>query len=104
MTNLHKLLEHGQSIWYDNIRRALIDNGDLQALPDDGVMGVTSNPSIFEKAIAGSADYDAAIETLVVEGKSAEAIYEALALADIGRAADLLRPIYKRTAGVDGYV
>lgn len=104
MTKLHKLARLGQSVWYDNIRRALLDSGDLERLIDDGVMGVTSNPSIFEKAIAGSADYDDAIRKLVAGGKRAEAIYESLALEDIGRAADLLRPIYDETEGVDGYV
>ena len=58
MTKIHELIKQGQSIWYDNIRRALIDSGELQALIDAGVVGVTSNPSIFEKAIVGSADYD----------------------------------------------
>ncbi len=104
MTKLHELTKHGQSIWYDNIRRALIDSGELQALLDAGVMGVTSNPSIFEKAIAGSADYDVAIQELVTDGKSVEEIYEALAIEDIQRTADLLRPIYDNTKGVDGYV
>lgn len=104
MTKLNELTRLGQSIWYDNIRRALIDSGELQELLDSGVMGVTSNPSIFEKAIAGSADYDDAIEALVADGKSAEAIYEALALEDIQRTADLLRPVYERTRGADGYI
>ncbi|MFC2037939.1 transaldolase family protein [Chloroflexota bacterium] len=104
MTKLHELAQLGQSIWYDNIRRALLDSGELQALVEAGVVGVTSNPSIFEKAIAGSSDYDGALADLVTEGKSAEQIYEALALEDIRRAADLLRPVYDRTGGVDGYV
>ena len=104
MTKLHDLTRLGQSIWYDNIRRALIDSGDLQQLINDGVMGVTSNPSIFEKAIAGSADYDEAIQALAAAGKSVAEIYDALTLADIGRTADLLRPIYDQTNGVDGYV
>jgi transaldolase len=104
MTKLHELSGLGQSIWYDNIRRALIDSGELQELLDRGVMGVTSNPSIFEKAIAGSADYDAAIQRLAAEDKSADGIYEALALEDIQRTADLLRPAFDRTRGRDGYV
>jgi transaldolase len=103
MTKLHELANHGQSIWYDNIRRALIDSGGLQALLDAGVRGVTSNPSIFEKAIVGSADYDDAIKALAADGKSVEEIYEALAIEDIQRTADLLRPIYDDTGGVDGY-
>jgi transaldolase/glucose-6-phosphate isomerase len=104
MTKLHELARLGQSIWYDNIRRALLDSGELQALVEAGVVGVTSNPSIFEKAIAGSSDYDGALAELVTEGKSAQEIYEALALEDIRRTADLLRPVYDRTDGVDGYV
>ena len=78
MTKLHELSEIGQTIWYDNIQRSIIDSGELQALLDSGVMGVTSNPSIFEKAIGGSADYDDAIQTLVQEGKGAEEIMDAL--------------------------
>lgn len=104
MTKLNELANLGQSIWYDNIRRALLDSGELQALIDAGVVGITSNPSIFEKAIIGSADYDEALGELATEGKPAEGIYEALAIEDIQRAADLLRPVYDRTGRVDGYV
>jgi transaldolase len=104
MTKSHDLAQLGQSVWYDNIRRAIIDSGELQQLLDDGVLGITSNPSIFEKAIAGSADYDEAIQELVAQGKSTEVIYETLALEDIGRAADMLRSVYDATDGVDGYV
>ena len=104
MTKLHDLDRLGQSIWYDNIRRALLDSGELQALVDAGVTGVTSNPSIFEKAIAGSADYDEALGELVIEGLSEIELYETLAIEDIQRAADILRPVYDRTHGVDGYV
>ncbi|MFW6069389.1 MAG: transaldolase [Chloroflexota bacterium] len=104
MTTLSDLAQLGQSIWYDNISRALIETGALESLLDDGVKGVTSNPSIFEKAIAGSTDYDEAILALVDTNLSAGQIYEVLALADIQRAADLLRPIYEETGGVDGYV
>jgi transaldolase/glucose-6-phosphate isomerase len=82
----------------------LLDSGELRALIEDGVSGVTSNPSIFEKAIAGSTDYDEALSRLVEEGKSVEEIYEILAIEDIQRTADLLRSIYERTEGLDGYV
>ena len=85
MTKVHDLNKLGQSVWYDNIRRALLDSGGLQALIDKGVTGVTSNPSIFEKAIAGSNDYDEDLHRLVDEGKSVEEIFEALALDDIRR-------------------
>jgi transaldolase/glucose-6-phosphate isomerase len=110
----------GQSIWYDNIRRALIDSGDLaqkigalptgvtstlgQKVEGDGLRGVTSNPTIFEKAITGSTDYDEAMRRLVAEGKSATEIYEALVIEDIQRAADLFKPVYARTDKLDGYV
>jgi transaldolase len=104
MTKLHELNQLGQSVWYDNIRRALLDSGELAAFIADGVSGVTSNPSIFEKAIAGSNDYDEALQELVKANKSVDEIYETLALEDIGRTADLLRPVYERSEGVDGYV
>ena len=103
MTKLHELFELGQSIWYDNIRRALIESGELKALVDQGVRGVTSNPTIFEKAIAGSADYDAAIAAMTREGRDAAAVYERLAVEDIRAAADLLRPVYDRAGGSDGF-
>ena len=92
----------GQSIWYDNVRRGLITSGELAGLIELGVSGLTSNPTIFEKAIAGSTDYD---EALLLLGREpcAEEVYEALALEDIQAAADLLRPIYDQTAGADGY-
>jgi transaldolase/glucose-6-phosphate isomerase len=110
MTKLHDVADLGQAIWLDYIRRSFITSGDLQALVDDGLRGVTSNPTIFEKAIAGSTDYDDALQRLVNEGtdskhpKTVEEIYEALTLDDIQRAADALRPVYDRTAGADGYV
>ena len=104
MTKLHELADLGQAIWLDYIRRSFITSGDLQALVDEGLRGITSNPTIFEKAIAGSTDYDEDLRQLVGEGKTVQEIYEALALDDIQRAADLLRPIYEQTDGADGYV
>jgi transaldolase len=95
----------GQSIWIDFIRRGMISSGELQRLIEqDGVSGVTSNPSIFEKAIAGSRDYDEAIRALAREGRSAEEIYRSLTVEDIQRVADLLQPVYDRTDGRDGFV
>ncbi len=96
----------GQSIWYDNIRRGLITSGDLQRLiEEDAVVGVTSNPTIFEKAIDDSADYDEAIRDLVRRGvNDAPAIFEALSIQDIQMAADVLRPVYDRTEHLDGYI
>jgi transaldolase len=104
MTKLHELAELGQAIWLDYIRRSFITSGDLQALIDDGARGVTSNPSIFEKAIAGSTDYDQHLHLLVDERHTVEEIYERLVLEDIRLAADLLRPIHDATDGADGFV
>lgn len=101
---LKKLAEFGQSIWYDNISRGLINSGGLQALIDEGVVGVTSNPTIFHKAIAETNEYDGQIRELAAAGQSVEEIYDALTQADIGRAADLFLPVYRRTEGLDGYV
>ncbi|MGD2158190.1 MAG: bifunctional transaldolase/phosoglucose isomerase [Anaerolineales bacterium] len=104
MTKIQNLLELGQAIWIDYIRRSFINSGELQELINQGIRGITSNPSIFEKAIAGSSDYDNQLQKLVEAGKSVEEIYEKLVVDDIQRAADLLRPIYDETNGDDGYV
>lgn len=102
---LLKLESFGQSIWLDYLRRGLITSGELKQLIDeDGLSGVTSNPSIFEKAIAGSHDYDEAMSALALAGKSVDEIYEALTVEDIQQAADLLRPVYDRLNGRDGFV
>jgi transaldolase/glucose-6-phosphate isomerase len=95
----------GQSVWLDFLRRNALSNGEIQALIDqDGVSGLTSNPSIFEKAIAGSHDYDNAIRSMALENKSTAEIYEALTIEDIQRAADFFRPIYDKLEGADGFV
>lgn len=95
----------GQSIWLDFLRRNALENGEIQGLIDeDGASGLTSNPSIFEKAIAGSHDYEDDIHAMSLEDKSIEEIYEALTIEDIQRAADLFRPIYDRLEGGDGFV
>ena len=104
MTKIQELAEIGQSVWYDNIRRALLDSGEMADLIESGVRGVTSNPTIFEKAIAGSVDYDEALHKLIEDGLEVAQIYERLILDDIGRTADLLRPVYDRTQGLDGFV
>ncbi len=104
MTKVQELAHLGQSIWLDYIRRAFLESGEFQDLIAAGVSGVTSNPAIFTAAIAGSADYDQALESLVAEGKSTVEIYETLAIEDIQLASDLLRPVYDRSLGEDGYV
>ncbi len=104
MSAIKDLNRLGQSIWLDFIRRSLLASGELEALVARGVSGVTSNPTIFEKAIAGSADYDGALRELVEEGRTNDEIYLALAFDDIRRAADLLRPVYDASGGADGYV
>lgn len=102
---LLKLEAFGQSIWMDFIRRETIASGQLkQLIEEDGLRGVTSNPSIFEKAIAGSHDYDDAIRALALEGKNVDQIYAALTVEDIQRTADVLRPVYDRLGGSDGFV
>lgn len=104
MTKLHELAELGQAIWFDYISRSLVVSGELEELVDQGLRGVTSNPSIFEKAIAGSADYDEDLNRLVRDGRSVAEIYEDLAMSDIRSAADILRPVYQKSGGADGYV
>ena len=102
---LKQLETLGQSIWLDDIRRDLIAGGGLRWLiEEDGLRGMTSNPAIFEKAIAGSQDYDADIRALALAGKSVAAIYETLSQGDVQRAADAFRPLYDRTDGKDGFV
>jgi len=102
---LRQLNRAGQSVWFDYIRRWELVSGHLKHLIDeDGLSGVTSNPSIFEKAIAGSTDYDGAIRKLASEGREATQIFESLAVEDIQMAADLFLPTYNATDARDGYV
>jgi transaldolase len=99
---LHNL---GQSLWLDNITRDLLDNGTLKRYIDElSVTGLTSNPTIFDHAMKNSASYDAAIREKLDEGKSGEELFFELALEDLTRAADLFRPIFDQTNGVDGWV
>jgi transaldolase len=95
----------GQSIWLDYIRRDLMASGGLRRLiEEDGLRGMTSNPSIFEKAIAESHDYDEDIKAMALKGKSVQAVYENLSQRDVQSAADEFRPLYDMTDGEDGYV
>jgi transaldolase len=97
--------EYGQSIWMDNLSRDILTSGELAQLIDTrGVLGITSNPAIFEKAIAGNAIYDNQIEEGIKAGKSLNDIYESLIFTDIRQACDILRPVYDKTNGIDGYV
>jgi transaldolase len=102
---LRCLGDFGQSLWLDYIRRDLLDTGELQRMIDeDGLRGVTVNPTILEHAFKESNAYDPEIRRLVVEGKQAADIYEALAISDVQRAADLFRPLYERSQGRHGFV
>jgi transaldolase len=97
MNPLKQLLGQGQSVWLDYIRRDLVRRGELKRLvEEDGIRGVTSNPTIFEKAIAGSTDYDEALGAMLAQDPQAdvEKLYEPLAIEDIQMAADVLRPVY----------
>ena len=102
---LRQLKEHGQSVWLDNLSRALIESGELRRLIDeDGISGITSNPAIFAAAIDGSDAYDEQIRELAGDGMDTLALYESLAIDDIRAAADLLRPTFDSNGGADGFV
>jgi transaldolase len=103
MTTLERLAELGQSVWIDYIRRRMLEDGELARLIAQGVRGLTSNPTIFEQAIGESDDYDAAIRA-DADPTDARALFDRLAREDVTRAADLFRPLYDRTDGLDGYV
>ena len=94
----------GQSTWVDYIQRSMLTSGQLAALIEQGITGLTSNPTIFEKAITTSTDYDGALKKIPYDGRSAIDVFEQLALEDIRGAADILRTVYDRTNAIDGYV
>ncbi len=107
MNNALKQLEDlGQSIWYDNISRSLVTSGELKRLVEEGLLGMTSNPTIFDKAISGSTDYDAQLREILARapGAGTAEIIQSLMVKDIQMAADVLKTAYDRTAGGDGYV
>jgi transaldolase/transaldolase/glucose-6-phosphate isomerase len=106
MGTLHELHEAGQSVWLDFIRRDMLASGELAAMVDDGIRGLTSNPTIFQKAIAGSDAYDTAIREALSNDPTSTplAVYEGLAVADIQGAADTLRAVYDSSEAHDGYV
>jgi len=104
---LQQLADYGQSVWYDNLSRQLLESGGLQQLIDESnVVGVTSNPTIFDKAISGSADYDDQLRELAEAGRTTDEVYEELVVRDIQRAADILRPVWEGTSkkSADGFV
>jgi transaldolase len=103
-TRFEELAALGQSIWLDNISRAMIATGRLQELIGKGLRGMTSNPTIFDKAISSGTEYDEKIEELHKLGKSTFEIYDDLTIRDIQDAADFFKPVYEKTGGVDGYV
>ncbi len=106
MNPIADLSARGQSIWFDYIRRSKLADGELAALVEEGIRGVTSNPAIFEQAIAGSDDYDAALRDLIAADPEGSSIarFEALAIEDIQEACDILRSVYDESAGADGFV
>ncbi|MBI4825605.1 MAG: transaldolase [Nitrospirae bacterium] len=104
MNKLDELAKIGQSIWLDNISRSMIESGRLQQEINKGLRGMTSNPSIFDKSISSSNDYDAAMRDLNAKGLSTFEIYDELTIRDVQDAADLFKPVYERTNGLDGYV
>ena len=102
---LAALTSAGTSVWLDQIRRSMIDSGELQRMvEEDSLRGVTSNPAIFEKAILGSPDYDEELESLAREGLSAREVYRRMAVKDVQLGCDVLRPVYEESGGKDGYV
>jgi transaldolase len=103
-TTVQQLHDRGQSVWLDYISRSLLDSGTLRQLIDRGVYGLTSNPSIFEKAISSSKDYDQSIRELKGAHKTTFEIYDDITVKDVQDAADLFSPIYKESGGLDGYV
>ncbi len=105
MNTLIELLEYGQSYWLDNLTRGKITSGELKKRVDDeGLRGITSNPSIFNKAITSGSDYDAQITKLVKEGKTPSQIYDALTIKDVQDACDILLPVFEKSKGTDGFV
>src|SRR5450759_5074630 len=99
-----ELKQVGQSLWLDNIRRQLITSGELARLRDEGLTGVTSNPTIFEKAVSGSADYDEAMVRLVQEKATPSEMLWGMMVEDIQAAADVFRPVFDKTKGKEAYV
>src|SRR5919106_6765034 len=103
-SRMRALLELGQSVWLDYLRRGMLRSGELAGLIAAGLRGMTSNPTIFEQAIGASTDYDDALAKAAGSDRSDAEIFEALAVEDVRGATDLFRPVYDRTDGADGFV
>src|SRR4051812_34147797 len=105
MSTLNDLLNYGQSYWLDNLTRKKITGGELKKrVEEEELRGITSNPSIFNKAITGSEDYDSQIKELVGKGANLQEIYDALTIKDVQDACDILKPVFDSSDGVDGFV
>src|SRR5258708_2992380 len=105
MNHLQEIQNAGQSIWLDFITREFIGEGKLaKVIAEDGLTGVTSNPTIFQKAFSGGKEYDEAISRLAREGKTSEQIFDALSIEDIQKACDAFRSVFDKTKGSDGFV
>src|SRR5437879_3245285 len=103
-TRMQALIELGQSVWLDYLRRGMLESGELQRMIDDGLRGMTSNPTIFEHAIGGSTDYDTALSRVAASPRTDREIFELLAVEDVRTAADAFRPVYDVSRGADGFV
>ena len=101
---MQSLLDLGQSVWLDYLRRGMLQSGELQRMIDDGLRGMTSNPTIFEHAIGGSTDYDTALSRVAASPRTDREIFDLLAVEDVRTAADLFRPVYDASQGADGFV
>src|SRR5262245_39356564 len=105
MNRLQDIHQQGQSLWLDFITRKFMADGKLTKLvADDGISGVTSNPTIFQKAISGGQEYDDSISTLIRQGKNADQIFDVLSIEDIQKACDIFAGVYQKTNGADGFV
>src|SRR5688572_21191278 len=102
VNTIHELAAHGQSLWLDNLQRGLITSGELGRLRDAGITGITSNPTIFERAISGSAEYQEAISRLSKVGRKPDQMLWDVMVEDIQAAADVFLPVYDETGGADG--
>ena len=103
-TRMQALIELGQSVWLDYLRRGMLQSGELQRMIDDGLRGMTSNPTIFEHAIGGSTDYDEALSRVAASSRTEREVFDLLAVEDVRTAADLFRPVYDGSQGADGFV